>query len=252
MIESLDIFALLILAAFLAGLVDSIAGGGGLVTVPVLLLAGFSPMQALATNKFQGLFGTGSAALAYGVKGHVSLKTQIGPALLAFVASGLGALLITYIPADNIRFILPFLLIGVAMFFWLKPGLDDQNRAQRVSPLVFSAFVVPVIAFYDGFFGPGAGSFYMLAFVTLSGFGILTATAHTKLLNFASNVGGFVVFAFAGAVIWKIGLAMGIAQIAGAQVGARLAIKNGARLIKPLLTLTCVALAARLLWENYS
>lgn len=252
MIDGLDIVAILVLAAFFAGFVDAIAGGGGLITVSVLLLAGFSPLQALATNKLQGLFGAGTAALTFSLKGHVDLSKQKLPALLAFGASALGALLITVVPADNIRFILPFLLMGVALFFWLKPGLDDQNRAERMRPAVFIVTIVPLIGFYDGFFGPGAGSFFMLAFVSLSGFGILKATAHTKLLNFASNVGGFVIFAMAGAVVWKVGLAMGIAQIIGAQLGTRLAISKGARLIKPLLIFTCLVLATKLLWDYFA
>jgi uncharacterized membrane protein YfcA len=107
--------------------------------------------------------------------------------------------------------------------------------------------VVPLIGFYDGIFGPGTGSFFMLAFVALAGYGLLKATAHTKLLNFASNLGAFAVFAFVGAISWKIGLMMGAAQFAGAQVGSRLAMKNGARIIKPLLVITCVALAAKLI-----
>lgn len=245
-LESIDIIMLLALAAFLAGMFDAIAGGGGLITVPVLLLAGLSPVQALATNKLQGLFGAGTAAATYAAKGHVDLKTQWQAALIAFAASALGALTITQLPADFIRPLLPFLLIVIALYFWLKPGLTDTDRARRLSPNVFLITAVPVIAFYDGFFGPGTGSFFMLAFVLLAGHGVLKATAHTKLLNFASNVGGFVIFAFAGAIIWKIGLVMGLAQIAGAQIGARLAIRGGARLIKPLLVLTCIALAIRL------
>lgn len=252
MIEGLDIVALLILAAFFAGFVDAIAGGGGLITVSVLLLAGFSPLQALATNKLQGLFGTGAAAMTFSLKGHVEISKQYFSAVLAFVSAALGAALISYIPADNIRFILPFLLIAIALFFWLKPGLDDQSRAQRMRPTLFVATIVPAIGFYDGFFGPGTGSFFMLAFVSLAGHGILKATAHTKLLNFASNVGGFIVFAMAGAVVWKIGLAMGVAQILGAQIGARLAINKGARLIKPLLIVACLVLASKLLWDYFS
>ena len=252
MIEGLDIVALLILAAFFAGFVDAIAGGGGLITVSVLLIAGFSPIQALATNKLQGLFGAGTAALTFSLKGHVELSKQLIPATLALISGALGATLISYVPADNIRFILPFLLIAIALFFWLKPGLDDESRAERMRPALFVSTIVPLIGFYDGFFGPGTGSFLMLAFVSLSGYGILKATAHTKLLNFASNVGGFIIFAMAGAVVWKIGLAMGIAQILGAQIGTRLAIKKGAGLIKPLLIFTCLVLATKLLWDNFA
>ena len=240
---------LLVLAAFLAGFIDAIAGGGGLITVPALLLAGLSPVEALATNKLQGLFGAGTAAIGYARKGHVDLVSQWQSALVAFGASALGALVITHLPADFIRPLLPFLLIAIALYFAFKPGLDDLDRVRRLSPFAFAAMIVPLIAFYDGFFGPGTGSFFMLAFVTLAGHGILKATAHTKLLNFASNVGGFAIFAVTGAVIWPLGLAMGLAQIAGAFVGARLAMKNGARLIKPLLVVTCVALALRLWWS---
>ncbi|WP_026481302.1 TSUP family transporter [Ahrensia sp. 13_GOM-1096m] len=251
MSASNEIIILLVFAAFFAGFIDSIAGGGGLVTLPVLLIAGLPPLQALATNKLQGLFGSGSAAFTYASKGHVDLKKQIVPAIISGLASCVGAILITQLPSENIRLILPALLIAIALFFWFKPGLDDVDRAQRLTPFVFIATIVPLIGFYDGFFGPGAGSFFMLAFVMLSGFGILKATAHTKLLNFASNIGGFVVLALAGAVVWKLGILMGIAQFAGAQVGARLAMKQGSRIIKPLLTLTCIALAAKLLFDQY-
>ncbi|MEM5501106.1 TSUP family transporter [Ahrensia kielensis] len=251
MSASNEIIILLVFAAFFAGFIDSIAGGGGLVTLPVLLIAGLPPLQALATNKLQGLFGSGSAAFTYASKGHVDLKKQIVPAIISGLASCVGAILITQLPSENIRLILPALLIAIALFFWFKPGLDDVDRAQRLTPFVFTATIVPLIGFYDGFFGPGAGSFFMLTFVMLSGFGILKATAHTKLLNFTSNIGGFVVLAIAGAVVWKLGILMGIAQFAGAQVGARLAMKQGSRIIKPLLTLTCIALAAKLLFDQY-
>ncbi|MDF1607626.1 TSUP family transporter [Hoeflea sp. YIM 152468] len=238
---------LLLAAAFMAGFVDSIAGGGGLIAVPALLLAGFSPVEALGTNKLQGLFGSGSATVAYARKGHVDLKSQIGPALLAAAGSALGAILATVIPGDIFRAFLPFLLVAIALYFAVKPNMGDIDRARRLSPFLFGLMIVPVIGFYDGVFGPGAGSFYMLAFVALAGFGLLKATAHTKLLNFASNLGGFAVFAFVGVISWKIGLMMGAAQFAGAQAGSRLAMKNGARIIKPLLVITCIALAAKLL-----
>jgi hypothetical protein len=125
--------------------------------------------------------------------------------------------------------------------------MDDIDRARSLSAFLFGLIVVPLIGFYDGIFGPGTGSFFMLAFVTLAGYGLLKATAHTKLLNFASNLGAFAVFAFVGAISWKIGLMMGAAQFAGAHTGSRLAMKNGARIIKPLLVITCVALAVKLI-----
>ena len=244
-----EVLALLILAAFVAGFVDSIAGGGGLITVPVLLLAGLPPVTALATNKVQGLFGAAMAAINYARAGHVDLRRQIWPALLSFLGAVVGALCASSLPTDVIRLGLPVLLIGVALFFALKPGLSDLDRQRRLSPLAFAAGFVPVVGFYDGLLGPGTGAFFMLGFVMLAGYGILKATAHTKLLNFASNVGGLVGFLMVAKPLWLIGLAMGGAQIAGAYIGSNLASRVGARLIRPLLVITATALALRLIWD---
>ncbi len=240
---------LLILAAFLAGFVDSIAGGGGLISVPALLLAGASPVEALATNKLQGTFGAGTAMVTYARAGHVRPLQQLGMAAISAGAGACGALVAHLIPAEVLRLIMPVVLIGVALFFALKPGLTDSARAARLTPPVFAATAVPLIAAYDGFFGPGTGSFFMMAFVMLAGYGVLKATAHTKMLNFASNLGSLVVFIPTGATWWAIGFAMAAAQITGASLGARLAIRIGAGLIKPLLVVTSTAMALRLLWQ---
>ena len=170
-------------------------------------------------------------------------------ALLAFAAGLAGALAVSAIPTQALRYILPVLLIGVALFFALKPGLGDLDRTERLRPALFTLTAVPLIAFYDGLLGPGAGAFYMIAFVTLAGHGILRATAHTKLLNFASNAGGLTGFAMTGHPLWLLGLAMAAGQVLGAALGARLAVRIGARLIKPLLVVTSTLLALRLLWD---
>lgn len=249
---STEIVLLLILAGFIAGFIDAIAGGGGLVTLPALLLAGLPPVDALATNKLQSMFGSGSSVIAYASKGHVDVRKQWLPALASGLASVAGALLATILPGDLLNTILPLLLIGIAIYFVIKPDMGDVDRAQRMTPFMFGLTIVPLIGFYDGAFGPGTGSFFMLAFVSLAGFGVLKATAHTKTLNFASNIGAFIAFALVGAVNWKIGLLMGGAQFAGARLGAALAMKKGARLIKPLLTTICILLAARLLMEEHN
>ncbi len=158
-----------------------------------------------------------------------------------------GALLATQVPGDLLRAALPLLLIAIALYFGLKPRIGDEDRARRISPLAFSLTLVPLIGFYDGVFGPGTGSFFMLGFVTLAGFGILKATAHTKLLNFGSNLGAFAVFSLAGVVLWKVGIIMGVGQFLGAQLGSRLAMRIGSRMIKPLLVISSIALAIRLL-----
>lgn len=244
-----EITLLLICAAFVAGFVDAIAGGGGLITLPALLLAGVPPVTALATNKIQGLFGAGMAAITYARAGHVNLRRQLKPAVLSFFAALFGALSVNALPTDLIRWILPVLLVAIALFFALKPGLDDTDRHQRLTPAVFSLTFVPLIGFYDGLLGPGTGAFFMLAFVAMAGHGILRATAHTKLLNFASNVGGLAGFLIVLSPLWAIGLAMGAAQIAGAYLGSSLASQIGARLIKPLLVIASTAMALKLITD---
>src|SRR5690606_1315684 len=129
-------------------------------------------------------------------------------ALASAFASVAGALLATVLPSSVLDFMLPLLLIGIAIYFLVKPNMSDVDRAQRMTPFVFGMTLVPLIGFYDGAFGPGTGSFFMLAFVSLAGFGVLKATAHTKTLNFASNIGAFITFTLVGAMHWKIGLVM--------------------------------------------
>ena len=243
---------LLILAGFVAGFVDSIAGGGGLITVPALLLAGANPLQALATNKLQGTFGAGTAMLTYARAGHVRLQDQLLMAAVSAAAGAAGALVAHLIPADVLRLTMPVILIAVALFFALKPGLSDLDRVERMKPAVFTFTAVPLIAAYDGFFGPGTGSFFMIGFVMLAGFGVLKATAHTKTLNFASNIGSLLVFIPSGATWWAVGIAMALAQVAGASLGARLAMRVGAKLIKPLLVVTSSAMALRLIWQVWA
>ena len=242
---SLNLLMMLLGAAFLAGFIDAIAGGGGLITLPALLLAGASPIEALSTNKVQGSFGAATAALSYARAGQVNLRDQRVPALIALVAGLFGAVLATWLPTETLRLIIPVVLICVALFFALKSGLSDEDRAARIKPEVFMALFVPLIGTYDGMIGPGASAFYMIGFVTLAGYGILKATAHTKLLNFSSNIGGLVVFALFGATWWLTGIAMGIAQVVGAALGAKLALRVGANVIRPLLVITSVALALR-------
>jgi hypothetical protein len=244
-----DIALALVLAAFAAGVIDAIAGGGGLVTVPALLLAGLSPVEALATNKLQGTFGAGTAALSYARAGQVRLRAQVPMAAIAALAGAGGAAAAHLVPAEAMRLAMPLVLIAVAAYFAFKPALGDEARAERLSPPAFALTVVPLVAGYDGLFGPGTGSFFMLGFVMLAGHGVLRATAHTKLLNFASNLGALLLFAGSGSVLWGLGLAMAAGQVAGAALGARAALRVGARLIRPLLVGVSLLLALRLIWQ---
>ena len=244
---ALHLLAWLFLAALLAGFIDAIAGGGGMVTIPAMLLAGIPPLQVLGTNKLQAVFGSATASWSYARHGHVDLRAQWPMALTAAVGAAGGALLATVMPTDWLQAVLPVLLVAIALYFGFKRGVGEIERHRRIGPLLFGLTFVPAIGFYDGVFGPGTGSFLMLGFVSLAGFGILKATAHTKFLNFGSNAGSLLVFVAAGAVLWKVGLVMGVGQWIGARVGSRFAMRQGARVIRPLLVLVSIALALRLL-----
>lgn len=241
-----DLIALLMAAAFVAAMVDAVAGGGGLITIPALLAAGIPPVSALATNKLQSTFGTGGAALAFARKGHIDLRHFAAPAIAAFAGSALGAFMLTRIDPGFLAGFLPVLLIAMALYYTFAPRLADEDRHSRAGlPLLIA--VAFAIGGYDGFFGPGTGSFFTTALVAVFGLGLIRAVAHTKLLNLSSNLAGLGVLIASGQVLWIVGLAMALASVAGGQFGAHFAIRFGARAAKPLLIVISLALTAKLL-----
>jgi uncharacterized protein len=239
----------LAVAALIAGFVDSIAGGGGLLALPALLLSGLDPVSALATNKLQGSFGTASATYAYWKKGHLDIKAHWKTIATTFIAASLGVAAIKYAPSQLLSTALPVLLVVIAIYFAFSPKLSNETKPPRITVAVFACSVAPAIGFYDGIFGPGTGSFFMLALVVLSGLGVVQATAQTKLLNFTSNIASLLVFAFTNNIIWTVGLTMGVAQFVGAQLGSRIAMKQGAKIIRPLLVVVCCSMALKLLLD---
>ncbi|WP_454598153.1 TSUP family transporter [Qipengyuania sp. SM2507] len=242
----MEIIALLMGVAFLAGMIDAIAGGGGLITIPALLAAGIPPVQALATNKLQSSFGTGGALFAFARKGHIDFKKFALPTVAAFVGSGVGAFILTRIDPSFLSAFLPVLLIAIVVYFLFAPRMGEVDRHSRAGAPVLIA-VAFILGSYDGFFGPGLGSFLITALVAIFGFGLLRAVAHTKLLNFASNVGGTIVLILGGHVIWVLGCAMALASVAGGQAGAYVAMRFGAGAARPLLIIMSLALTAKLL-----
>ena len=246
-IISTDIFIFLMLIAIAAGFIDAIAGGGGLITVPALLWAGIPPLNALATNKLQGCFGSGTASYRFWRKGHINPSELIWPVALTFIGAVLGTWTVQNIHNDWLNQIIPTLLISVALYFALSPSLKDLDGHQRISIGAFGLTGGLFIGFYDGFFGPGTGSFFFAAIVLLLGWGAARATGSTKLLNFTSNIASLIFFAAGGQVLWILGLAMGSGQIIGAWLGAHLAMKHGAKLIKPLVVIISISLSIKLI-----
>ena len=243
----LGLIATLFAVAIAAGCVDAIAGGGGLITLPALLLSGLDPVAAIATNKLQGSAGSISSTIAFARRGLIHWPDAWKIALSAGLASMAGALCVSLLPRPILDGGVPVLLVGIALYFATAKRMSNEDAAARVSPLVFALTVAPIVGFYDGVFGPGAGAFYMIGFVTLLGLGVVRATAHTKLANAASNVGSLCLFAAGGHVVWVIGLAMALGAFVGAQIGSALAIRLGARLIRPLLVTIACLMAFRLL-----
>ena len=243
-----EILALLMLIAALAGMVDAIAGGGGLLALPALLWAGLPPVEALATNKLQGSFGTFTASCNFIHKGEIDWRRLKGPLAFTFAGSVAGTLIVQHLDSGFLNRLVPSLLILFALYFLLSPRIGDRDAQHRVSHAWFGLLIGFPVGFYDGFFGPGTGTFFAAAFVLLLGYNLRRATAGTKLLNFTSNVASLLFFAMAGKVIWSIGLPMGLAQMAGAWAGSHLVIRHGTRLIKPLLVTVSVLISIKLLW----
>lgn len=245
-----EILALLVAVAALAGLVDAIAGGGGLLALPAILWAGLPPIQALATNKLQGSFGTLTASYNYWRRGEIDVGRLRIPILMTFVGSASGTLAVQRISSNLLDQVVPALLIGFALYFLVSPRIGDEDAHHRISHGLFGLLIGFSIGFYDGFFGPGTGSFFAAAFVLLLGYNLRRATAGTKILNFTSNIASLIFFAMAGQVVWQIGLPMGLAQMAGAWVGSHLVIRHGARLIRPLLVAVSLAISLKLLFSD--
>jgi uncharacterized membrane protein YfcA len=244
---SLELLLILAATAFVAGFVDSIAGGGGLLTVPALLISGMDPVTAIATNKVQGLFGITTSSVQYVRHGVTSVREMRWLMLIAGIASVLGAAFVTSIPTQHLKAALPLVLMAIAIYILMSPRLGDVEAEPRMREGVFAGTVIPAIGFYDGAIGPGGGSFYTLSFLGLRGDTILRATGKTKLVNLASNLGSFLLFVFAGKIVWLVGIVMAIGSVLGARTGSALAIKNGGKIIRPMLVLACSAMAIKLL-----
>jgi uncharacterized membrane protein YfcA len=239
----------LLAASFFAGFIDSIAGGGGLIQLPALLigLPKSETAEVLGTNKLSAVFGTTTAAALYRKQIKPDPKILIAMGLPAFLGSAGGAVLASRIPTSSMRPMVLVLLIIVAVYTWFKPDLGKFENLRHLPKrrVQIAAIAGVVIGFYDGIFGPGTGSFLMLILVASLGYAFITASAIAKVVNVATNVGAITVFGINGAVLWQIGIILGIANITGAVIGARLAIKGGSTLVRKVFLLVTVALIVK-------
>lgn len=245
---------LLVLAAFAAGWIDAVVGGGGLIQLPALLLVpGIDTVQALATNKLSSAMGTATSSVTYYRRVRPGLRTALPTAAVAAVGAGAGALSAVAVPDGVLEPVILVALVAVAVYTVLRPSLGGVTdlRFSGHRHTVVAALTGAVIGFYDGIAGPGTGAFLVFALVGLLGFAFLEASATAKIINLATNIGALVVFALDGWVLWTLGLVMGAANLAGGYLGARTAVSAGSRFVRLVFLAVVTVLIVRLTWQVF-
>ncbi|ARQ99015.1 inner membrane protein YfcA [Campylobacter devanensis] len=235
------IFILLFFVAFFSGFIDAIAGGGGLITIPALIAVGIPEHVALATNKLQATFGSFTAAANFTHKKMVDFNSLWRGIIWTFVGAVCGTWSVLLIDAVVIKYLIPICLAAILIYTIFTPNLGQIDREKRISQNLFYAIFGLGIGFYDGFMGPGTGSFWMFAFASLLGLNLKTAVANTKILNFTSNIVSLAVFIGGGQILWLLGIVMGFGQMIGAYFGSHMVIKKEIKFIK-IIFLTVVSL----------
>jgi len=243
--------ALLFVAGFGGGFIDSVAGGGGLITVPALLATGMPPQMALGTNKLQSSCGTAIAVWHYAKAGLMKTPWLWLGVMLSFVASMAGAHAVSILSKDLLKQLIPWLLAAVAVYTALNRRFGIQTGMRRMSPVLFAILFGLALGFYDGFFGPGTGSFWTLALVALLGLELRGATGYTKAANLASNLGSLCIFLTNGSVNFAAAGAMIGGQLLGARLGSGLVIRKGAGFIRPVFLTVVFAMTLKLLWDAW-
>lgn len=246
--ETLTLVALFV-TGLVAGFIDSIAGGGGLISLPVLLSLGISPAAALGTNKLQGTFGSLFAAIQYRAAGLVRFRKVVFGIVLTGTGALCGTLTVQQVDNSVLKIIIPILLFVILVHVLFSPKLGEEDKHARLTQPVFYMTFGFGLGFYDGFFGPGTGSFWALAYVALLGFNLKSATAHTKVMNLASNVVSLAAFALSGQILYKIGACMALGQLIGASIGSRLVVLKGTRFVRVFFLCVVTVTFLKMVWS---
>jgi len=249
MSPSPEMLCFLFFCGGIGGFIDSIAGGGGLITVPALMAAGLPPQMALGTNKAQSSIGTMVAVTRYVRGGLVDWPQVRGAAVVSFLSSAIGAWAVSLISNELLREVVPWLLLAIVAYVMFSPKLGEHSGQARLKAGAFGLLFGSTLGFYDGFFGPGTGAFWTIATVTLLGLELRRATAYTKVVNLASNLGSLVVFAYKGAVVLPVAAVMVAGQLIGTYLGSGLVLTQGAPLIRRIFLLVVIAIVLRLLMQ---
>ncbi len=247
----IELLILLFGVGMVAGFVDSIAGGGGLIALPVLLFIGLPPQAALGTLKLQGSFGTFSAAYHFISKGHISFRQAFPGIVFTLIGASSGSLLVQKLDPQLIKPLITVLLALVFVYMLLNRHLGRYERAPRMGSWLYYAIFGLSLGFYDGFFGPGTGSFWTFSLLLLLGYDLIKAVGYTKVMNFTSNIVALAWFLLGGNVVYSIGLTMAAGQLIGARLGSGLAMSRGADIIRPIYLAVVFVTILRLLSINF-
>lgn len=246
---------LMCFASLSAGFFDAIVGGGGLIQIPALLLLfpQFAPATVLGTNKLIAISGTSMAAWQYTRGGHVQWRRLSLPIVAAFVGSAVGARLATYLSSAVMRPLVVVMLVGVWLYTWRRRslGVTAHQPATAKHPVRVLSLIALICGIYDGFFGPGTGSFMMFGMTALLGMDFLSATAHTKVLNCTTNLAALITFGWQGHVQWLFAVPFLLANVLGGWLGSRLAMRQGSPFIRRFFLWAVAAILARLVWDMW-
>jgi uncharacterized membrane protein YfcA len=240
-----EIALFLFIIAIIAGFLDTLAGGGGLLTLPALMMSGMPPLLALGTNKFQSCMGTATASVMMLRKKRVKWHQVKHLMLSAFIGSAIGTIIIQFINAELLTLVIPVVISCIGIYFLITPTIDEGDKPTKVSATGYKNLVVPIIGCYDGIFGPGTGSFFTLAGRSLRAQKFLEATAIAKTLNFSTNFASFIVFLFAGQIVWLVGIIMMLGQLIGAWLGSHCLFKIPVNYLRYLVVVMCFAMLAK-------
>ena len=242
---SIELLSILFLVAVVAGLLDTLAGGGGLISIPALILSGIPPLAALGTNKLQGSMGTATATYMM-LKNKridwINVKLLI---LAAFIGAVFGTITVQFINTDVLTFVIPVVLLFIAIYFLISPKPSETRKKPLLSSKKYKNMVIPFVGFYDGMFGPGTGSFFALSGVSCRGHDLITSTAVAKPLNFATNIASLIVFLIAGHIVWVVGILMMLGQVLGAWIGSHCLFKINPAYLRVVVVLMCTGMLVK-------
>ena len=254
MLENVDIIYKIIflgIAGFLASFVDSIAGGGGLISVPAYFMIGFPPHFTLGTNKFSATCGSLMSTIRFAKSGKTDRDILKVLLPFSFLGAATGVYIVLLVDSAILKpvVLVMILSVGLYSFFAKSVGLEDNFKGTTKKTLTLGAIFAFIMGFYDGFFGPGAGSFIIFGLIKLYGFDFVRASGNAKAMNFTSNITSLIMFAIGGKIYYLMGIPMAIFMVLGAHVGSKLAIKEGVKVIRPIFITMSLGVAVKMIYE---